>query len=405
MRLLISDHFSNAYESLRSNRMRTFLTGVGVTIGVASITAILSLSAGINNIMQGQVDALEGNIVIIRPGATLAQSDFIHQQGFASSTITETDLKEIQKLPNIQAIAPLIVMSGGTAAGDTKQKDTSVVATTPELEKIASLKILDGQFIDSSTNQLTSVIGNQLSVNLFGTDQSIGKTFTIKGQRFTVIGVLKRLNDPINFNDVDFDNAAIIHLQAGKDLSHGNTQIQQINVRAETADKLPSVIASIKAVLDKTHTGEDDYQILSGSEIAEPTGKLFTAVQGISAAIAGISLFVGGIGIMNIMLVTVAERTREIGLRKAIGASNAHIVWQFLIESLIIGIVGGIIGYVSGYIIAFGISTFLTFDPVFTWQIFGIAMMLSVLVGTIFGLYPAIRAARKDPIESLRHYQ
>jgi len=404
MRLLIRDHLSNAYESLRSNRLRTFLTALGVTIGVASITAILSLSGGINATIKDQIAALGGNIAVIRPGVAISQTDIVQQQNYATSTISEADLKEIQKVPNVQAVAPLMIINGNATANSESRGGTNVIGSTPELQDIAGLQVRDGQFIDTTTNQQTAVIGHQLSIDLFGTEQSIGSTFTIRGERFTVIGVLKRLNDPVNFNNVDFDTAAIIHLQAAKRFNHGDIQIQQINVRATSAKELPGVISTIDIALKKAHGGDKDYSIISGAAIAEPSSRMFVAIRGITIAIAGISLVVGGIGIMNIMLVSVAERTREIGLRKAIGASNAHIVWQFLIESLIIGSLGGVVGYITGYIAAFAISTFLTFEPIFSWDILGIAVGLSLLVGVTFGLYPAIRASRKDPIESLRHY-
>jgi len=144
--------------------------------------------------------------------------------------------------------------------------------------------------------------------------------------------------------------------------------------------------------------------VLSGEQIAQPTNRLFSIIAGTTTAIAAISLLVGGIGIMNIMLVSVAERTREIGIRKALGASNGDIVSQFLIESLSLSIGGGIGGYIVGYVLAFGISTFLPFDPLFNWEIAAVAAVVSLVIGTLFGLYPAIRAAQKDPIDALRQY-
>jgi len=215
---------------------------------------------------------------------------------------------------------------------------------------------------------------------------------------------LQRTNDPVNFNNVDFDSSAIISLESGKNFHEGVAQIQQINIRASSVEKLPGVISQTKAQLLKNHQNENDFQILSGSEVSRPTSQFFIAITGVMTAIAAISLVVGGIGIMNIMLVGVAERTREIGLRKAVGASNGNIMNQFLIEALIISFFGGLIGYAGGYITAFGISTFLTFDPAFTWEIVGVAALTSLIVGVIFGLYPAFRASRKDPIESLRQY-
>jgi putative ABC transport system permease protein len=403
MRLLIRDHLSNAYESLRSNRTRTFLTCLGVSIGVASITTVLALSNGATGIVKKQIDALEGNIAVIRP-AVKASQDVTAQQNFSVSTLSEKDYQEIKKLPSVKTVVPLMIINGTAAKNSVRPTDTSVVASTPDLEHIANLTMGSGQFLDSATNQQTAVIGQQLSIDLFGTELSIGKTFTVRGQTFTVIGVLKRLNDPINFNTVDFDRTAIIHLAAGKQLMNGSTTLQQINIQARDPQSLPKAMDDVSAALNKLHGGDNDFTLLSGSEIAAPTNRLFSLIQGMTVAMAIIALVVGGIGIMNIMLVNVAERTREIGLRKAIGASNGHIIWQFLIESLIISIVGGFGGYVLGYVCAFAISSFLTFDPAISWQIAAVSFALSVGVGIIFGIYPAIKAARKDPIESLRQY-
>ncbi len=408
--LLLFEHLQNAYHSLRSTRLRTLLTILGVAIGVASITTILSLGGGVTKLVSNQVDELGGNIAIVRPGVVSKNiNDYANpaaSAAFTTSTLTEKDLKDIQTLPGVQAAAPLMILNGSIKAstGDMKAATSTVVATTPSLEQIADLPIRDGQFIDSVTNQNTAVIGSQLSVDLFGTDQSIGQNFTFRSQDFTIIGVLSYMKNPINYNNIDFDHTAIISLETGKGFNQGIAQIQQINISAESVAQLPAVINKTHAQLSTNHLEESDFTILSGKEIAEPTSQFYRAITLVMAVIAGISLVVGGIGIMNIMLVGVAERTREIGLRKAVGASDANIVWQFMIEALIMSALGGVLGYVGGYLGAFIISTALPFDPIFSWHIAATAMGTAIVVGGVFGLYPALRAARKDPIESLRQY-
>jgi len=409
MHLLLTEHISGAIHSLKTTKTRTLLTTLGVAIGVASVTAILALSGGITRVIENQVHALDGNITIVRPSTPSASSGNLASptatQTYATSTLTEDDLEAIRTISDVEAAAPLMIVNGSLKSGETTVKDGTILATTPELESIASLPIRDGQFIDSVTNSYTAVVGNQLAIDLFGTDQPIGQTFKVRGQTFTVIGVLKPMNDPINYNNVDFDRTVLISLESGKSFNRGIAQIQQINVRAKSTEALHGVIQQINDRLTKNHSGETDFSVLSGDDIAKPTSQFFLALTTVMTAIAAISLVVGGIGIMNIMLVGVAERTREIGLRKAVGASNTHIVWQFLIESLIISLVGGVFGYIGGYAIAFIISSFLTFTPAFSWQVALAAFSIAVGVGVIFGLYPALKAARKDPIESLRLYR
>jgi ABC-type antimicrobial peptide transport system permease subunit len=190
----------------------------------------------------------------------------------------------------------------------------------------------------------------------------------------------------------------------GRKLNQNVAQIQQINVKVDSIDNFDKVISDINKTLKTAHGGEKDFSILTGDKISQPTNLFFYTIAGFTAAVATISLIVGGIGIMNIMLVTVAERTREIGIRKALGASNADILWQFLIESLMISVIGGIMGFIIGYAIAFGLTSVLTFKPIISWGIVETAMAASVVMGVIFGIYPAMRAARKDPIESLHEF-
>jgi putative ABC transport system permease protein len=409
MRWLIANHIQNAKQSLQSNRVRSILTMLGVTIGVASVTAILALGGGASKIVDNQISKLGGNIIVVRPGKTESNLGNITQpqtsQGYATSTLTESDVSKLRKLNHIDAVAPLMILGGTMRSEDqTASSSSKILATTPDFDNITNLAIREGQFLDAEIADNAAVVGQQLSVNLFGTESSIGRTMTIRGKRFVVVGTLKMTNNPINYNSVDLDNAAIINFDTGKDLNDGVSQIQQINIKADSVNNLDGAVKEANSALTKNHNGENDFSVLARQEISQPTSQLFYSIAGVTAAIAAISLFVGGIGIMNIMLVTVAERTHEIGIRKSLGASNNDILYQFLIESLAISIGGGIIGYIFGYAVAFTASEFLDFTPAINWQIAMSAMLISIFMGTLFGLYPAIRAARKDPIDSLNRH-
>lgn len=381
---------------------------LGVAIGVASITAILALAGGVNRVIGRQIADLGGHIAVVRPVAnkpSLADlSNPSPVNAYATSPLAERDVEAIKQLPDVAAAAPLMTLSGSVRTKTTTPTESIIVATTSALMEVGAIATTDGDFVDSVTTQNSVIIGPQLSIDLFGTEESNGQTLLIRGQPFTVVGILKRQSRPINYNNIDFDYAAVISLDSGKLFNGGVAQIQQIDVKAKPGTEMSRLGRSIDHVLRKNHDNQQDAVVFTGKEIARPTSNLFRFISVVMAAVAGISLLVGGIGIMNIMLVGVSERTREIGLRKAVGASNGTIVSQFLIEALIISLLGGLLGFVGGYLVAFIISLAIPYDPSFSWSIVLWDIALSVGVGVIFGLYPAIRAARKNPIESLRRY-
>lgn len=408
MSFLIIDHLSGAYQALRRNRMRAMLTVLGIAIGIASITCILAISGGVQCMVNGQVTALDGTLAVVRPGVQSRDPNAfvnpIAQQSFSTSTLTENDALSLAKIEGVVASVPLMTIDGSIKSQQATVKDNVVLATTPDFTKVSSLEMKSGQFLDEVTADNTAVLGEDLAVELFDTDRPLGQLFTMRGIEFTVIGVIKRTDNPINFNNVDLNHAAVVSFERGQLFHQGRAQIQQINLLVDDSKNLATVTQKASEQLAANHLGETDFTITSGEAITRPTNQLFKALTDVMTAIAAISLFVGGIGIMNIMLVGVAERTREIGIRKAVGASPGTIVWQFMIESLIMSLLGGIIGYGLGLIAAFLISIFLYFTPVVTWQTAAIALSLAVGVGVLFGIYPALKAARKNTIESLRQY-
>ncbi len=406
--MILPSHVRVAMESLRSTRVRTTLTTLGIIIGVLSVTLVMALGEGAKRTIADQITGLDSGIIVAKPGGADQRGALSAYSPFSISsvsTLTERDIRTINDLQQTSSVAPLMFVNGTVKHNGDQVKGTPIIATTPDFVELLKLRIASGQFVSGETNRDTVVLGHKAALDLLGTDQARGQEITIKGRPHTVIGVLKSLRAPINAIGVDLDKSVFVSLEDGKSFNQGIAQISQVIMKATDASKVAHTAAAIDAALIKNHDGERDFTVVEGKDAAQTANAFYDIMVFITAAVAAVALIVGGIGIMNIMLVSVIERTREIGIRKALGASNAQILWQFLIESLTMTVVGGIIGLCAAYIIAFFIATFFSFQPALNWQIVGIAMGLAVAVGVIFGLYPAIKASQKDPIEALRQYE
>lgn len=410
MGLLLRTHLSIALDSLHRNRARTFLSALGIAIGVASIVLIMSLTGGIGSLISASSDKNNANLILVRPstGKELAENlidELTANNQYAKSSLTLDDTTSIAKLGNIEAVSPIASNISAVTIGDKSYQSINVVATNADLIKTAKLALKNGQFFEESgTHNNAAVIGHDLATKLFGTTDILARTFQYGDQKFIIIGVLEKTDSPINYNGVDFDNSILIDINFANSFE-SSIQIQQINVRTTTTDSTESVAEEIKTKLTNSKKGDTTFQVLTGSSNFQPAGSLLSIISSMLTLVASISLVVGGVGIMNIMLVSVSERTREIGIRKAVGASSGNILLQFLFESIILSFIGGIMGIALGYATAFAISLITPFAPHISWSILGITCLTSLIVGVIFGVYPAAKAATKDPITSLKVYR
>ena len=410
MGLLLRTHLSIALDSLHRNRARTFLSALGIAIGVASIVLIMSLTGGIGSLISASSDKNNANLILVRPstGKELAENlidELTANNQYAKSSLTLDDTTSIAKLGNIEAVSPIASNISAVTIGDKSYQSINVVATNADLVKTAKLALKNGQFFEESgTHNNAAVIGHDLATKLFGTTDILARTFQYGDQKFIIIGVLEKTDSPINYNGVDFDNSILIDINFANSFE-SSIQIQQINVRTTTTDSTESVAEEIKTKLTNSKKGDTTFQVLTGSSNFQPAGSLLSIISSMLTLVASISLIVGGVGIMNIMLVSVSERTREIGIRKAVGASSGNILLQFLFESIILSFIGGIMGIALGYATAFAISLITPFAPHISWSILGITCLTSLIVGIIFGVYPAAKAATKDPITSLKVYR
>ncbi|MBO7720692.1 FtsX-like permease family protein, partial [Candidatus Saccharibacteria bacterium] len=232
----------------------------------------------------------------------------------------------------------------------------------------------------------------------------VGHTLTFYGQRFIIVGVLDEIEENINFDNVNFNKTLFINIETMEKLM-GYVQIQQINARALNTSLLEPIAGKITTALKENRYNDTNFSVLYGNSITHPASNLLNIISGMLALVAGISLIVGGIGIMNIMLVSVSERTHEIGIRKAVGASARNILMQFMLEAFILSFLGSVLGLFLGYFLAFLVSTVTPFAPYASWEIIVVTILATVVIGIVFGTYPALKAASKRPIDSLRHLQ
>ena len=418
MSLLLGTHYRLAYDQVTRNRGRSFLTGLGISIGVASIILILSLMGSIKNLVSTQVETAGMSLIVVRPSTNQNAVDSIitdltTQNQYLTSNLSMNDVKTIKGIEGISAVAPLAstVTTLTTDRTDDAGKpylhtidSASLVGTTKDFEVIENLTLKAGTFLSESDKSNTAAIGRDLSLRFFGTQESIGRTFTAFGTKFFITGLLKTESEPVNYNNIDFDNTVFVNADFLSSLGTP-IQIQQISARAKTTDLLPSLSEAIKTKLTETKKGDKNFTVAYGDNISHPASNFFNLISGMLTIVAGISLIVGGVGIMNIMLVSVAERTREIGIRKSVGATSGNILLQFLFESLILSTLGGVGGLALGYILAFLLSVITPFNPYIDINILMITLATSVAIGLIFGIYPAVKAARKNPIDSLRYYR
>jgi putative ABC transport system permease protein len=397
-----------ALSGIVHNPMRSMLTMLGMLIGVASVIVLVAVGTGSSQAVQKTIEGLGTNLLQVS-----AQGGGFGRQTTAtrsrSANLTAADVKALRdktQNPDIAAVAPVITGSVTAVYNGASYTPSSSVGTTPSYEQIKDYQIAEGTFFsdaDESAHNRVAVIGETVATNLFGTTDPIGNNVQFNGSSYQIIGLLKQKGT----NGIqDQDDVVIAPLTAVQDTLTGYSRsYSNISVEAVSSSKEADAEAEVTATLETTHKiaagGTDDFRILNQASLlqsSQSSKKTFTTLLG---AVAAISLLVGGIGVMNIMLVTVTERTREIGIRKAIGAKRSDIMGQFVVEAVMLSALGGVAGVLAGV----GGSRFkiIGIQPeVATYSVF-LAFGVSVVTGLFFGLYPASRAARLLPIEALRH--
>ncbi len=392
-----------AIKSLLANKLRTILSMLGIVIGVGAVISMLALGTGAQQKIISDVQSQGTNLLMVRPGQAGVRGVSLGN----TDNLTIKDAQEVlDKVPEIDEVAP--VVSGSLQIKYfNKNVRSSVNGTTITYFKIRNYTVEKGRpFTEAETDQnaRVAVLGPVTATNLFGTEDPLEKTIKIKGINFKVVGILKSKGDQGFFSP---DDQAMVPLTTAMKQLLGVQYVREIDLEVQNGKDTTAVAEKASKVLRRLHKipqgGTDTFNVRNQAEFLEQlssTSQLFTILLG---SIASISLLVGGIGIMNIMLVTVTERTREIGVRKAIGAKNKDILLQFLLEALFLSCLGGVVGIVLGVLIALVIDATTSFKTVIEAQSIILSFSFALFVGVFFGYYPASRAAKLDPIDALRY--
>lgn len=405
------------FTSLGGNKLRTGLTVLGIVIGVAAVIAMMSIGQGAQKSITDQINSIGTNVLYVSAGsqARFDSGGFNAVRNIKQLTLTDAQaIANPIQAPSVQAVAPVIQGGSISASANGQTTTTTVYGVTTSYFSIRNQKIGEGSFFNDqqvTAHARVAMIGVDLATTLFGrTTDLVGQKLLINSQTFTIIGILKSTGGT---SLGSADNQAVIPLTTMRDrvVSRAGNDVDGIYAQATSADTVTEASAQISAIMRLRHRvaeGKEDFSVLSQDSLLTTATSITGILTTVLGGIAAISLLVGGIGIMNIMLVSVVERTREIGLRKALGARNQDIMTQFLAESSFLSLMGGFIGIVLGWLISLLIGQIASaagtsLTPVVSLNAILLATGFSITVGLFFGIYPARRAAGLEPVEALRY--
>ncbi len=393
-----------AWTSMRSNRLRTGLTVLGVVIGVAAVIVLVAFGAGAQQEITAQIDQLGPNVAVVMPGKLQGQKNFNPLAGVGLSNLSDGDVKALSGLPEIRRLSPLVFVVGGVFRDQTPAGICIPIGIHPEFEQIRRLEIQTGRFFGAAElEQPVCVIGNGIRKDLFEGEDPLGKTLTVNGIPLRVMGTLsERSIGSGMLGGEELDAIVYMPLPFLRNVT-GSQQIHRIFLEYRPGADPELATERVKQTLLARHRGLDDFSVVRAKELLAMFYKVFTLLSALLIGITSISLVVGGIGIMNVMLVTVTERTHEIGIRKTVGARRSDIFIQFLFEAIALSLLGGAAGIGLAFVFCKVVVIWLPLQPIITGWSVGLGFTVCVLVGVLSGVSPAMSAARKDPIDAVRY--
>jgi putative ABC transport system permease protein len=408
MKPLTMGQLKAGVDAFRKAKLRNFWTMLGIIIGVASVILVIAISEGVKQQISGHINHIGADIITVQPnsvhvGGSSYDSIALLSGINVSGSLSSQDISTISSTKGVSQVAPLSAISANIKGNQGSYKKAVVIGTTTNFASLVNQGMQNGTFLTSLDDASNGVvIGSQVAIDLFNENVPLGLTLDINGQSFTVRGVLNSFQATPLSSGAEFNKAVFISYGNSQSLTNNSTTTYQILVKPNNPNQTNNVRNKVYSNLLSSHGGQADFSVLDQHDSLANSTAVLTLVTKMIVGIAAISLIVGGIGIMNVMLVSVTERMHEIGIRKAIGATNRQILNQFMMEATMLSLIGGLIGVVLAFTIDLILRVLTNLRPVISWQIVLLACLVAIAIGIIFGSFPALKAARRDPIEALR---
>lgn len=402
---MIWDAFLLALGSIWQHKLRTLLTILGIVIGISSVVMFMAVGEGLRRDVSNEITTLGSNLVTVVAGDFDPSSGSISTNAISGDILKLEDVTTLEKLDGVKAISPYMLVGGVLRHTTTTAPQAMMLGTNAAItETMSSIEIDKGRMFTEAENEAAErliVLGPGVAKTFFGDETAVGKTVNVGKETFEVVGVTKVPDSASLLGGGDYANMVLIPIQTAGELS-GGVKVMRLVMTLDADIDAKAYIPTIEAALEENHAPED-FTVLTQEQLLGIVDSILTLMTAAIAGIASISLVVAGVGIMNIMLVSVTERTKEIGLRKAVGATTAAILWQFLIESVVLSVFGALVATGLAWAGAQAAAEFSPLTPVVTPQAVALAVGVGVAVGLLFGIAPAWRAAKMDPITALRY--
>lgn len=411
MSAIMRGNLRMALASVRGSKWRSFLTMLGVIVGIVAVVTVIGIGEGVKRQIAGTLHHFGPDLIIVRPPdvvnheapSTLGETDVLFGMT-ANNSLSAADAEVTKKTPGVRLSVPLGVVSGNVTVDDEIISGRLILATSADAPDILNQEVAYGDFWSADEeDENVVVLGRRAAEALFDEPVPLGKSFTFRGETLRVRGVFKPFADIPFSPTANFDQAIFIPYKTAARLTGDTTGMYALLAKPDKPEAVGATIKNIERELASAHGGQQDFRVMESHASLESGDDVIDLLTIWICVVAVISLIMGGVGIMNVMLLVVTERMHEIGVRKAIGASSRQILGQFVFEAAVLSFLGGLIGVALSAIVIGLLRTYTELRPILSWEAVALAAGVSIVIGIIFGAIPAIKAARKDPIEALRH--